>query len=174
MSADRLVDLLWDGRRRSTPGVACRCNVARLKAHWPLEPDESLGAGRGGYVLHVDPDAVDVHRFAALVAAARTTGALDERADLLPARGGVVAGHVRRTSAGDALRERIGAPLEAQRLDATEELLATDLALGREQELLPTLVRLTADHPARERFAELHMQALHRLGRDVEALAVYR
>jgi DNA-binding SARP family transcriptional activator/tetratricopeptide (TPR) repeat protein len=174
VSAERLVDLLWDGEAPEHARRSVQVLVARLRAWLPLEPDESLEAGRGGYALHVDPDAVDVHRFCALVAAARTSGSLDERADLLRRAVGLWRGRFMQASATDALRERISAPLETQRLDATEDLLATELALGREQELLPMLARLTAEHPGRERFAELHMQALHRLGRDVEALAVYR
>lgn len=172
--AERLVDLLWDGAPPQHGRRSVQIHIARLKARLPLGPDESLESGRGGYALHLDPECVDAHRFQSLVAAARSCGAPEERADLLTLSLSLWRGALMQDSADDLLRHRIGAPLTTLRLDASEELLAIGLALGRAHDLLPELTRMATEHPDRERFVELRMEALRRLGREVEALEVYQ
>ena len=49
-----------------------------------------------------------------------------------------------------------------------------ELALGDHADAITALTRLRAEHPARERLAELLMLALYRSGRQVEALEVYQ
>lgn len=171
--ADRLVDLLWDGVAPASARPSLHSHVARLRAALEFAPGEALVSGRGGYSLQVDPDAVDVQRFRALVAAGRGAGDAAARADLFEQALGLWRGPVMQDSASPELRDRIAGDLEALRLDVTEELMATGIALGREHQVLPTLARLAAEHPARERFTELYMTALRRTGRDAEALAVY-
>src|SRR5690348_12724088 len=70
ISTDRLQDLLWDGDPPATARGQLRANVSRLRAR--LDPD---GSGRnglrvlsraGGYVVEIDADAVDAHRFRTL------------------------------------------------------------------------------------------------------------
>jgi DNA-binding SARP family transcriptional activator len=146
---ERLVDLSWNGSPPEHARRSIQINVARIRAHLQLAPDEALAAGRGGYALHVDPDSVDAHRFQALVNAARTTEVLDERAELLQQALALWRGTFMQDSATSTVRELIGAPWEAMRLDATEQLLVTGLAQGHEQELLPMLARVVAEHPAR-------------------------
>ena len=66
------------------------------------------------------------------------------------------------------------ARLEELRLSALEERIGADLELGREAELIAELEALTQAHPLRERFREQLLLALYRLGRQAEALQVYR
>ena len=108
----------------------------------------------GGYLLDVDPDRVDAHRFERLVAAGRRTrdaGRTAEAADDLraalalwrgPALAGIDSGELRRAHA---------VPLEELRLTALEERVALDLALGRGGEVAGELRALVAAHPLRER-----------------------
>ena len=66
------------------------------------------------------------------------------------------------------------ARLEGARLDALEDRLAADLALGRHRALIGELEGLASAHPERERLLGHLMLGLYRSGRQTEALAVYR
>src|SRR5206468_9123618 len=77
-------------------------------------------------------------------------------------------------AADDELRDRLCTDLEEVRLRAGEESLAVAMELGRQQDVIPRLARLTAEYPLRARLVELHMRALHRDGRAAEAPDAYR
>ena len=64
--------------------------------------------------------------------------------------------------------------LEGLRLQARENRLTAELALGRHADLVAELETLTASHPLRERFWSQLMLALYRAGRQSEALAAFR
>lgn len=66
------------------------------------------------------------------------------------------------------------ARLEEQRLIALEDRIEIDLALGHHRELIPELRSLVGLHPLRERLWAQLMLALHRSGRQAEALDAYR
>jgi DNA-binding SARP family transcriptional activator len=170
--ADRLVDLLWDGEPPEHARRAVQSHVARIRATVSFGPYEELAPGGGGYVLHVDPDTVDAHRFRTLVVDARQATDLAKQMALLERAVALWRGELLQGAATARLRERLGEELDALRLDAIEERLAAGLELGLHQHLLPELARMTALHPGREAFAELYMRALHRVGRDTEALEV--
>jgi len=63
--------------------------------------------------------------------------------------------------------------LAARRLEAYENLIEAHLALGSAVDLLDEVAELARAHPARERLRGLQMAALHQVGRQAEALAVY-
>ncbi|MFC5264605.1 BTAD domain-containing putative transcriptional regulator [Kribbella qitaiheensis] len=64
--------------------------------------------------------------------------------------------------------------LSKLRLAAMEALMAAQLDLGAYTEAAAELATITAEYPFDERFREFHMTALHRSGRQAEALAVYQ
>src|SRR5437870_3068173 len=64
--------------------------------------------------------------------------------------------------------------LEEERLEALEERIEAELALGRHAALVGELEALVATHPLRERLRKQLMIALYRCGRQAEALAAYR
>src|SRR2546428_505562 len=74
---------------------------------------------------------------------------------------------------------RRGEPVSAEslaeaRMAALETRIDADLALGREDELVPELQALVREYPLRERLRGQLMLALYRAGRQAEALDVYR
>jgi basic membrane lipoprotein Med (substrate-binding protein (PBP1-ABC) superfamily) len=82
---------------------------------------------------------------------------------------GPVLGDVALGPAGRARAER----LEQLRLHALEQRFDSELALGRDKELVGELQALVGQNPYRERFVGQLMLALYRAGRQAEALDVY-
>src|SRR5215210_1466106 len=182
VSADRLCDELWHGRPPETAQTALQGHVLELRRL--LEPDHVRGSPYHvlvtqppGYVLRVDPDNLDVHRFRRLLDEGREALARDQptaasrllREALTLWRGPPLAD----LGFEPALAQEI-ATLEELRLTALEERIEADLALGRHADLVAELHALVADQPLRERPRGQLMLALYRSGRQAEALAAYR
>ena len=182
VSSDRLIDELWGGSPPETAATSLHGYVSQLRKQ--LEP--ARGAGEAGtllltrppgYVLRVDAEQLDLHRFEQLAAQARRD---------------LVEGKPERASA--TLREALdlwrGAPLadlavepfaQAEiaclvelRLAALEERFDADLALGRHHELVPEIEGLIRRHPLRERLRGQLILALYRSGRQADALEAYQ
>ena len=64
--------------------------------------------------------------------------------------------------------------LEELRVEALQQRIETDLALGASAELVPELELLVGQHPHREGLRAQLMLALYRSGRQADALAAYR
>src|SRR5205085_4870155 len=132
-----------------------------------LLPPGMLVTRAPGYLLAVEPEAVDLLRFERLVDAAR--GADPVRASsLLTEALGLWRGPPL-AEFGDEPFARIEAGrLQDLRLAALEERIEADLALGRHRELTGELEALIAERPQRERLRGLLMLALYRCGRQAE------
>jgi DNA-binding SARP family transcriptional activator/tetratricopeptide (TPR) repeat protein len=178
VTTNRLAQLLWDDNPPDRAQEAIRTYVTRLRgllARVGVGTDSVvLVTERGGYTLKAPPDTVDAHRFRTLLDQAAQATDPAARDQLLRAALDLWRGPVLQNAGSERLREQICVGLEELRGSATEELMATGLALGRHRELIAELAPLTAAHPTRERLYELHMIALHRAGRTADALAVYR
>ena len=170
ITRDQLVDELWGEVPPPTARDSLNVHAGLLRR--ALGP--RLRTVSSGYVLEVDPDEVDANRFEALIEAAMSrtgdfvasTGALS--AALAMWRGPVYGGIAVGPTAAAA-----GARLDELRLNALEERVEADLALGRHLALVPELTGLLASGPTRERTAGQLMLALHRSDRSADALAVY-
>src|SRR5712692_2501866 len=168
--SERLIDALWEEWPPERPDEALEASVSRLR-EWLGE--DVLVAGSGGYLLQVEEDQVDLHRFEALLRDAREAALADSAAKLREAlalwRGPALA---------DFAHERFARPasarLEELRLAALEDRIDAELALGRHAELVPELEALVAEQPLRERPRAQLMLALYRAGRQADALEVYR
>jgi DNA-binding SARP family transcriptional activator len=122
----------------------------------------------GGYLLDIDVETVDLHRFQLLLGAA---DAADDR-DLLDAalalwRGTPFAGLTSPWLAG--IREG----LRDQRLSALLDRNEASLRAGQADDLVTSLRELVADYPTDERPVGQLMLALYRSGRSAEALEQY-
>ncbi|WP_406078218.1 BTAD domain-containing putative transcriptional regulator [Micromonospora sp. NBC_00858] len=181
VSTGQIVEAVWpDDPPANGPNVVQKY-VAGLRR--VLEPDRSprtpgqvLSLTDAGYLLRVDPEAVDAVRFERGVqaarqrhAAGRTEQALAELTAALDLwRGEPFAG----VPGGvfEAARHRL-VELRAVALETRVEL---ELDSGRHRELVGELVELVAEFPVRERLRHQYMLALYRSGRQAEALAAYR
>src|SRR5687768_10986564 len=62
--ADRLIDELWGEDSPEDAAAALRVNVSRLRK---ALPEDVLATKSPGYVVRIEPDALDLHRFERLV-----------------------------------------------------------------------------------------------------------
>ncbi|MCR6489168.1 tetratricopeptide repeat protein [Amycolatopsis sp. OK19-0408] len=168
VSADQLTDRVWADR---APLRAHRClasYLSRLRRSLAAAEDVVIAHGPGGYVIRVAADAIDLHRFRALVADARADQALarfDEALELW--RGDAFAGAD--TPWGETMRETLAAERAAAELDRTD--LA--LRLGRHNTVLAGIAARAAASPLDERVAGQLVLALYRAGRQADALEHY-
>ncbi|WP_367136937.1 BTAD domain-containing putative transcriptional regulator [Saccharothrix sp. HUAS TT1] len=181
VSRDQIIEAVWGDNTPTSAVNLVQTYVAGLRralepSRAPRTPAELLTSVGDGYLLRVDPTAVDLDEFErGVVAAARlrasgdlvaAAAALDEALDRW--RGeplGGVAGLFAEVERG-RLAER--------RLAVQEERAELLLLIGRGAELVPSLTTLVGEHPLRERGHGLLMRALCQAGRQAEALAAYR
>jgi class 3 adenylate cyclase len=170
VSTDRLVDELW-GEAPPKAAVGSLQNlVSELRK---VLPGDVLVTRAPGYVLEVERDAVDAHRFERLARESRDADPKQRATQLREAlalwRGPALADiQLERTSADEAAR------LEELRVAAWEDRLEAELELGRHSQAIGELESLVSKHPLRERPVGLLMLALYRAGRQSEALETYR
>ena len=171
---ERLIDDLWGERAPETATTALQGYVSALRK--TVGPDRII-THAPGYLLRVDPEAVDLGRFERLTREGRAALAAGN------------AEHASKTLTealalwrGPALADVNSAPfayaealrLEELRLAALEERLDADLALGRHADVVTELEALVTQHPLRERLRGQLMLALYRCGRQAEALQAYQ
>jgi DNA-binding SARP family transcriptional activator len=170
VSTERLVDLVWGESAPKTATTSLHNAVAQLRR---LLGADVLETRAPGYVLPVEPDAVDALRFEALLARARSLPA-DERAELLSSALALWRGPALADLAGEEFTQGEIRRLEELRLDALEERIAADIERGLHREVIGELETLAAVAPLRERVCALRMLALYRSGRQAEALQTFR
>jgi YVTN family beta-propeller protein len=176
VSRDRLIDELWVGNPPEGASQSLDAYISRLrKAFRQAGAPDALETRAPGYVLRADD--TDVLRFEGLAAEgqrALAAGDAARAAGLL----GEALGLWRGSPYPEVADEQWAAPeinrLEELRLQATEDRVDADLALGRHGALAAELERLVGRHPHRERLVGQLMRALYRSGRQADALAAYR
>lgn len=179
VSTERLIDVLWGAAppktaRTSLHGLVSRSRQALDSA---LAGPSRLVSRAPGYLLEVAPGELDLHEFERLVAdgaQARQGGDLSAAAESLRRGLGLWRGSALGGASADELVSLEAPRLEERRLVVLEDRIELDLALGCEAELVGELGALVAAHPLRERLRAQHMLALHRSGRQAEALESYR
>jgi len=175
---ETLIDHAWgDGELPDLARRTCQSYLSRVG-----DVAEAAGCGArletggGWYLLRIDPDHIDWHRFRRLKGAAEAA-----------VRGGDVEGAVtllrdaERLWRGPALAGLSGrwidgmrVSMEAEHHTATVKLMELELALGRHAEITGELQRLSAEHPTDAVVTGYQMTALYRSGRHAEALQLYR
>jgi DNA-binding SARP family transcriptional activator len=169
VSTDHLVDQLWGEDPPKTATTSLQNFVSQLRK---VLGAESVITRPPGYVLRVDGDQLDLAHFERLVREAREVEPDARTSKLRDAlalwRGPPLSDLAYESFALTEIRR-----LEELRLDALEERIDADLALGQGSELVAELEALVAEHPLRERLRAQLMLALYRAGRQAEALQAY-
>jgi len=161
VSVDRLAAALWGEQLPANPRGTIQLYMNRLRR---VLGADAVTTETAGYTLRIEPDAVDAVRFERLIA---DPARLDEALALW--RGTPFAG------LRSAWLEEVEAPrLVELWLTGVERRIERDLAAGRHREVVAELAELTATHPLREEFWRQLMVALHRCGRQAEALDAYQ
>ncbi|MET7484087.1 BTAD domain-containing putative transcriptional regulator [Streptomyces sp. NPDC005538] len=177
VSVDALKDALWGGSPPASAHASLHNHVTRLRRL--LDDPDRLRAVPPGYLLRVDEGELDVHVFEDRVAAARAAHADRDWPGTVRACASALA--LWRGTPLSGLPADLGGHAFAQRLTEARLLVLewrydAELALGgiRLGGLVPELTALTAEHPFREGYHRQLMLALHRTGRQAEALTVHR
>ncbi|HET7475218.1 MAG TPA: BTAD domain-containing putative transcriptional regulator [Dermatophilaceae bacterium] len=168
--ADALIEDLW-----STPTErnTLQSKVSQLRR--ALGDRDLVVGSQDGYVLGIDPAAVDAVRVVQLAAQATQARAAGDAATALDrAREGLALfrGDVLVDVGGWAAPHRTR--LEHVRLGLVEDAMAARVELGAGAEVVGELETLVEQHPLREGLWTSLITALYRAGRQAEALAAYR
>ena len=179
VSTDRLIDGLWGARPPASHRVQLQGIISDLRRRLGPAGDRSgapILTCFDGYRLALADDGWDLGHFRRGVAVARAARA---EGDVV-----VAIRHYRdalswwRGNAFEGIRypmvDQLAAAADEERSTATEELFEAQLADGRVSDLVPDLVRVTGQHPLRERLHALLMTAYTRTGRRADALRAYR
>ncbi|MFI7544425.1 AfsR/SARP family transcriptional regulator [Actinoplanes sp. NPDC049599] len=173
VTVDQLIDRVWGEDPPQRAAGALYSYLSRLRQAVADAAEVGIERQPSGYVLTVDPQTVDLHRFRRLVTQARASESDRAASDLI-------------TQALGLWRGEPFAGLDTPWLAATRRLLLSErfaaeldhhdvlLRLGRHGELLPALSAAVAEHPLDERLAEQAMLALYRCGRQADADEQYR
>jgi DNA-binding SARP family transcriptional activator/predicted ATPase len=174
-SADELAARLWSDGPPPTARTAIHGHVSRLRRLLATSPVH-IETVPGGYVLRADADAIDAHRFRALVdgAAASRAEGRDDAAWMLTEALALWAGDALADVRTDPLLGAEAAALDDERRAAEDALADVLVANGDDDRALTLLGRLVNDDPLRERRWALLMIALTHAGRQTDALRAYR
>lgn len=175
VQVDQLVDLTWPCAPPRTARHAIHVQVSRLRTVFAeVGGREPQIATRGStYSLHADPMSVDVHRFRALVGAARAEATDADKLVLLRRALGMWHGPPLADVAAPATDE-LCRGLEESRLAVWEESLDIEVRLGQHGTIVDELFEFVDQHPHRQHVIGLLMLVLYRNGRAPEALRIYR
>jgi DNA-binding SARP family transcriptional activator len=170
LSSDRLIDELWGASPPPTAAKSVQVMVSKLRKKLG---DRRLVTHPPGYVLRVEPAALDLARFEQLLGEARRA-APESAARKLHQALALWRGPALADLAYESFAQAEIARLEELRLAALDQRIDADLATGRHAELVGELEALVAQHPLHERLRCQLMVALYRSGRQAEALDAYR
>ncbi|SEG88307.1 DNA-binding transcriptional activator of the SARP family [Saccharopolyspora kobensis] len=176
VSVEELIDAIWGEAPPPTAREQVQICVSRLRQMLTgIGEPRSIVTRSGGYVCQVDPSRVDAALFEEYSRAGEQHGAAGRTAEgaemfrraLALWRGEVLAG-----ASGKA--RLLADALVEKKIAVVEHCVELELELGKHRELIGELAGLVAEHPWREQLRAYLMVALHRSGRQAEALEAYR
>lgn len=168
VTVGELADCLWEGIRPVHQRGAVQTHAGRLR--------RVLGEGlvhttSTGYVIHVQPDQLDLTRFRRLTEQADRVADCASKVVLLEQALALW----RDEPLADVRLLRDAFPqLVEERLHAVERLMDARMRLGQHARVVAQLTSLSRDHPLRERFWAQLMLALYRCDRQADALQAYQ
>ncbi|MFD9888422.1 BTAD domain-containing putative transcriptional regulator [Amycolatopsis sp. NPDC059027] len=177
VSVERLVELTWGQDRPPSANQVVRTHISRLRRvlrNAQVDPDDvALDRRPRGYLLRIDQQRVDAHRFRAMVDQARMVDDVEAAKHLKEAlqlwRGEPLAGLCQ-----EHVRQYLCCGLHEARLLAFEDRMDLELGLGRHGAVLGELSEFVAGYPDRQRATAQLMLAHYRSGQLSQALDTYR
>lgn len=175
VSIDRLSEVIWGPKEPASPSAALYNQVTRLRQSLGEDGERRIKAVSPGYLIRVEAGELDVHEFEDRCDEARRAAlegrwkdASNHYADALSLWRGRPLADVPALAAHPFVQH-----LEEARLLALQERTDAALNLGRHDDVIGELRALVAEHPLREAFHGQLMLALHRAGRQAEALGTF-
>src|SRR5919199_3060910 len=138
VTRDRLIDLLWGERPPSSALHALDVHVSNLRSRLP-DGGQCLHTRPGGFLLQVEPGALDLERFEQLAAsghAALAEGRPEAAAEDLGEALALIHGPVLAEFAFQPFAQAAISRFDEARAVALEDLLDAELALGRHDEII--------------------------------------
>jgi DNA-binding SARP family transcriptional activator len=179
VSAEQLIDALWQGEPPATARTALHVNVSKLRRLFAVVGADTTAIATSGsdYLLCLDGHVLDAQRFEMLLAEARSRQADgDDEAALSGFQAAL--GMWRGRALGDDVRDPASRgwadSLDELRRRAEEEYGSALLDSGRSAVAFEWCQRLVIAEPLREHRWRLLMLALYRQGRQAEALRAYQ
>ncbi len=174
VSVDHLIDSVWGERPPETVRASLQVQISQLRrAFADAGLPEAIATRAPGYVLILDREAIDLHRFNHHVEQARAAAYSGNIAE---------AGRLARSALADfagtpfaglrelASAEAVALQVDARRLDMIELAADADLAAGKHDAVVAELELVASDNPYREGLWERLALALYRCGRQADAL----
>ncbi|TDP89913.1 AfsR/SARP family transcriptional regulator [Labedaea rhizosphaerae] len=167
-----LVDRVWDEDPPAAARNVLYSHLSRIRRLLAEAGEMSVNLTRrgGGYVLEIDPDDVDLHRFTHLVerGSAANHGDAERAAALTEAldswQGTPLAGITGEWA------EQVRTTWHRRRVEAAVQWSELQLRLGRAALVLSRIPDLVTEYPLAEPLEALFMKALHAVGRGAEAI----
>ena len=177
VSVDELAEIVWDGRPPAGSARTVRRYVQRLRHVVGRQVAARIITRDPGYVCRCTDTELDLLRVEALCR--HGANAMRDQEWLAASQAFTQALRLWRGAPLEDIRSQVlrdeSVPrLDQLRLQILEDRIAAELNLGDAGRLAPELMRLTIEHPLRERFHAQLMLSLARAGRRAEALEVYQ
>ncbi|MFC4011471.1 tetratricopeptide repeat protein [Nonomuraea purpurea] len=170
LTVEQLIDALWGPTPPDTARAQIQAAVTTIRRVLRgAGAAQRLATRAGGYTI--DPEWLDVEEFA------RQAAQRDDDPDAAARRLRDALALWRGQPLADLHADYVESArnrLEQRRLAAFESLAEVELSLGRHEDLIDELSAYVTAHPLRERLSGRLMLALHRAGRQAEALSVAR
>ncbi|MFD4208698.1 BTAD domain-containing putative transcriptional regulator [Micromonospora tulbaghiae] len=169
VATGQLISRVWGDEVPDGAAATLRGYLSRLRQALACADEVRIVRRHPGYLLAVDPDRVDLHRFRELTEQARRAGDDATAISCLERALGLWRGeafHGLTTPWLVAYRQT----LDRQRLAAALDRNDIALRRGRHARLLPDVLALSSRYPWDERLAAQAMLALYRCGRQADAL----
>jgi DNA-binding SARP family transcriptional activator len=175
LTAERMIDALWGETAPSTASSMLHVQVSRLRKALP-DGAARLVTRERGYVLLLELDELDAHRFEDLLGAGGrelAAGRPGAAAEVLDRALALWRGAPLGDLGYEAFAQAEVARLQELHAAAHEQMIDARLALGHHADVIGPLQALIGEHPYRERLRGQLMLALYRCDRQADALQVY-
>ncbi len=172
-----LAETLWGAKPPQSARATVQNYVKRLRCAFGDGGRDRIRTMPHGYLIEVSASELDVFRFEALTAAARSAareGSWAQASERARAALSMWRGEPLGDVESEALAQQEVPRLVGLRLQALETRLDAELHLGGHVDVIPELQHLSGAYPLHENLHALLMLALYRCGRQAEAQAVYQ